>query len=53
MTLLPCQPSAIIDFIVRFAVRGLKEALARHPDSDAVIGQLIILLQYESQSEVV
>ena len=51
MTLLPCQPSAIIDFIVQFAVRGLKEALARHPDSDAVIGQLIVLLQYESQSE--
>ena len=51
MTLLPCQPSAIIDFIVRFAVRGLKEALSRHPDNDTVIGQLIILLQYGSQPE--
>ena len=46
MTLLPCQPSDILDFIVQFAIKGLKEALANQPDDDTVIGQLIILLQY-------
>ena len=51
VTLLPCQPSAIVDFVVQFAMRSLKEALTHHPDDDSIIGQLIILSQYGSQSE--